>query len=122
MWTRKILKTGLKVFHYLYRYLVLKLRSRWKNVFVVVAIALGLEGYVSYFERELTTDPEGTIVIATATTSLIMISRGWRLVRVTHAVYKEAHDFYQREISTLETKVEALQVRLREMNQDENDY
>lgn len=78
--------------------------------FVIVIVSIVLEAIVLHME--LTKNPEEEVAIQATTVPLLIVSRGWRLLRIGHGAYKEAHDFYGERIETLEMENQELKQRL----------
>ena len=80
---------------------------------VIVCVSIGLEIYLLVVETSLRNNEgeQGAVVEATAV-PLIIFARSWRLLRIGHGTYKEAHDFYGERIRKLEEDVNKLKERL----------
>lgn len=75
---------------------------------VIVMGSMGIEMY-ALIDEQLNSNDD--VIATTAASSIIIFSRGWRLLRIGHAALKEAHDFYSEKILVLEERISVLEGR-----------
>jgi hypothetical protein len=83
------------------------------NVFLmfdlfIVVISLWLEGMTTIHEQRREQGDEVQFI----TVPLLLASRSWRLLRIGHGTYKEAHDLYEQRLDTLMRENDELRKRL----------
>jgi hypothetical protein len=97
--------------------LALGIRGFVKNGFlvldlVVVLVSLWIESLTSLSES----DHESPDDVQVVTMPLLILSRSWRLLRIGHGAYVEAHQFYESRIKELELDNAELKQRLQSFN------
>jgi hypothetical protein len=78
----------------------------------IVLVSIGLEIYLLLIETALKKDKGQDAAVEATTVPLIIFARSWRLLRIGHGTYKEAHDLYGERIRKLEEEVDTLKKRL----------
>jgi hypothetical protein len=82
---------------------------------IIVLVSIVLEAIVLHLE--VTKNLKEEAAIQATTVPLLIVSRGWRVLRIGHGAYKEAHDFYGEHIQTLEFENQELKQRLTQFEQ-----
>jgi hypothetical protein len=75
---------------------------------LIILISMGLEGYIIWketSERSNLDEEHSNESVAAASAIVIVFSRSWRLLRIGHGAFKEAHDFYEDEIERLKDQI-----------------
>jgi len=86
---------------------------------VIVIVSIGLELYL--LVSEITHNHEEDAALQATTVPLIIFARSWRLLRIGHGAYKEAHDFYGEKMRKLKDRIAELERKERgRQHDDEN--
>lgn len=98
---------------------VIGFKAFFKNIFmvfdfIIVSVSIGFEIFLISQESG---EVENSATESTTAVSLaiILFARSWRLMRISHGAYKEAHDYFEEEVGKLKKEIKSLKNELADL-------